>query len=55
MSGCDCRGVALEGDKVHLVRLAITVDMHHRTDITGLQAVVRNGDRQYNTIVFLDH
>jgi hypothetical protein len=51
----DYGGVAFEGDKLHLVRLAITVDMHHRTNITGLQAVLRNGECQYNTIVFLDH
>src|SRR5574340_1437475 len=48
-------GVSIQGDELDLVRLAITIDVHERTDVSRLQIFFRNGNRQHDALMFIDH
>ena len=50
----DRDGVAVECSELDLESLAIPIDVHHRADVTDLQAVIRNRFSENNSVVLGD-
>jgi hypothetical protein len=55
LDSADGRGMSVESHELHLIGLAIGINMNHRPDIPRLKTVHRHGLGQNYPVMFFDH